>query len=65
MWNNVPLLKGGNVTLGAQQNPLFGWEEDLLGYRFVYLSPWNYLGLSSSRSACNSMAAVQALWTAK
>jgi hypothetical protein len=48
LWNNVPLLKGGNVTLGAQQNPLLSWEDDLLGYRFVYLTPWNYLGLSSS-----------------
>jgi hypothetical protein len=42
-------LKGASVTLGAQQNPLISWEEDFGQYRFVYLSPWNYLGLSSSQ----------------
>lgn len=49
LWNDTPSLKGGTVTVGAQQNPLLGWEEDFGGYRFVYLSPWNYLGLSSSQ----------------
>ena len=49
LWNEAPLLKGGTVTVGAQQNPLLGWEEDFTQYRFVYLSPWNYLGLSSSQ----------------
>jgi len=49
LWNNVAPLKGGTVTLGAQQNPLLGWEEDFTQYRFVYLAPWNYLGLSSSQ----------------
>jgi hypothetical protein len=49
LWNDTPSLKGGTVTFGAQQNPLLGWEEDFGGYRFVYLSPWNYLGLSSSQ----------------
>jgi hypothetical protein len=49
LWKDVPVLKGGNVTLGAQPNPLLGWEEDFTQYRFVYLSPWNYLGLSSSQ----------------
>jgi hypothetical protein len=42
-------FKGFTVTGGAQQNPLLGWEEDFTQYRFVYLSPWNYLGLSSSQ----------------
>jgi len=49
LWDSVPMLKGGNVTFGAQPNPLLGWEEDFTQYRFVYLSPWNYLGLSSSQ----------------
>ena len=49
LWNGVSLLKGGTVTVGAQPNPLLGWEEDFTQYRFVYLSPWNYLGLSSSQ----------------
>ena len=48
LWNSVPTLKGGTFTMGAQQNPLLGWEEDFTQYRFVYLAPWNYLGLSSS-----------------
>jgi hypothetical protein len=47
--DGIPSLKGGNVTFGAQPNPLLGWEEDFTQYRFVYLSPWNYLGLSSSQ----------------
>jgi hypothetical protein len=49
LWNNFPMLKDATVTFGAQQNPLLGWEEDFTQYRFVYLSPWNYLGLSSSQ----------------
>ncbi len=47
--DQVALLKGAAVTLGAQQNPLISWEEDFGQYRYVYLSPWNYLGLSSSQ----------------
>jgi hypothetical protein len=49
LFDRLPTLKGGTVTAGAQQNPLLGWEEDFSQYRFVYLSPWNYLGLSSSQ----------------
>jgi hypothetical protein len=49
LWKDFSLLKSGTVTVGAQQNPLLGWEEDFTQYRFVYLSPWNYLGLSSSQ----------------
>jgi hypothetical protein len=48
--DNVAPLKDGAVTFGAQQNPLINWEEDFGQYRFVYLSPWNYLGLSSSQT---------------
>ena len=42
-------LKGTSVTFGAQQNPLISWQEDFGQFRYVYLSPWNYLGLSSSQ----------------
>ncbi len=49
LWDKTPPLRSGTFTIGAQQNPLLGWEEDFSQYRFVYLSPWNYLGLSSSQ----------------
>jgi hypothetical protein len=49
LWNDVPMLKGGNATFGAQPNPFIPWEEDLYGYRYVNLVPWNYLGFSSSQ----------------
>jgi len=47
--DNIPSLKGGTVAFGAQPNPFLPWEEDLYQYRFVYLAPWNYVGLSSSQ----------------
>jgi hypothetical protein len=49
IWDQVPMLKGGNVTFGAQPNPFIPWEEDLYQYRYVNLIPWNYVGLSSSQ----------------
>ncbi|MEJ2007605.1 MAG: hypothetical protein P8Z30_05500 [Acidobacteriota bacterium] len=36
------------VTFGQTQQPLTDWEEGLYGYRFVNLTPWNYLSLSST-----------------
>ncbi len=30
-------------------NPFIPWEEDLTGFRYVTLPPWNFLGLSSSQ----------------
>jgi hypothetical protein len=47
--NVSPVLKGATFTMGAQPNPFIPWEEDLYGYRFVNLVPWNYLGFSSSQ----------------
>jgi hypothetical protein len=41
--------KSDTVTLGQQANPLVDWEEQMYGYRFVNLTPWNYLSLSSSQ----------------
>ncbi|MGH9342588.1 MAG: hypothetical protein ACRD19_02320, partial [Terriglobia bacterium] len=49
LWDDVPMLKGGTVSIGQQANPLVGWEEDLYGFRYVNLTPWNYLGLSSTQ----------------
>jgi hypothetical protein len=48
LWDDVPMLKGGNVIFGAQPNPLITWEEDLYQFRYVNEVPWNYLGLSAS-----------------
>jgi hypothetical protein len=36
------------ITFGQTPNPLVDWEENLYGYRFVNLTPWNYLSLSST-----------------
>ena len=60
--DGIPQLKGGNVTFGAQPNPLLGWEEDFTQYRYVYLSPWNYVGLSSSQVGLAFQRSDQAVW---
>ena len=44
----VAPLKEDKLTFGQQQNPLVDWEENLYGYRFASLTPWNYLSLSST-----------------
>jgi hypothetical protein len=49
LWNNVPTLKGGTISAGSLANPFIPWQEDLYGYRFVNLVPWNYLGFSSGQ----------------
>lgn len=51
LWDklNVPALKGGTVSIGEIANPLVGWEEDLYGFRYVNLTPWNFLSLSSTQ----------------
>lgn len=41
-------LSEDKATFGQQPNPLVDWEENLFGYRFVTLTPWNYLSLSST-----------------
>ena len=41
-------LSEGKLTFGQQPNPLIDWQENLWGYRFVSLTPWNYLSLSST-----------------
>ena len=42
-------LKSDSVQGGFIPNPLVAWEEDLYGYRYVNLTPWNYLSLSSTQ----------------
>ena len=37
------------ITFGIQQNPFITWAENLWGYRYVTLSPWNFAGLSSAQ----------------
>jgi hypothetical protein len=41
-------MKKDYLRLGQTMNPLVDWEEGLYGYRFVNLTPWNYLSLSST-----------------
>jgi len=45
----VDAMKDDKFTFGQQQNPLVDWEENLYGFRFVNLTPWNYLSLSSTQ----------------
>ncbi len=48
LFDGISYLKGDVLTAGQEPNPLIGWEEDMWGYRFVNLVPWNYMGLSST-----------------
>jgi hypothetical protein len=41
-------FKNAKLTFGQTQQPLTDWEEGLSGYRYAYLTPWNYLSLSST-----------------
>jgi hypothetical protein len=41
-------LKKDKLTVGQTTQPLTDWEEGLYGYRYVNLTPWNYLSLSST-----------------
>ena len=49
LWDHVPMLKGGTVSIGEIPNPLVDWEEQLYGFRYVNLTPWNFLSLSSTQ----------------
>jgi hypothetical protein len=50
LWDAVPALKSGTVSLGVISNPFTEWEENLYGFRFVNSSPWNFLGLASAQT---------------
>jgi TolA-binding protein len=41
-------FKNDKLTFGQTQQPLTDWEEGLSGYRYAYLTPWNYISLSST-----------------
>ncbi len=41
-------FKSTKLTFGQTQQPLTDWEEGLSGYRYTYLTPWNYVSLSST-----------------
>jgi hypothetical protein len=45
----VDAMKGDTVTIGQEPNPLVDWEEQMYGFRYVNLTPWNYLSLSSTQ----------------
>ncbi len=47
-FKNSSAFGKGNIRLGQTMNPLVDWEEGLYGYRWVNLTPWNYLSLSST-----------------
>ncbi|MGH7814207.1 MAG: hypothetical protein ACREQI_09420 [Candidatus Binataceae bacterium] len=42
-------LRDDKITFGQQQNPLVDWEENLWGFRYTALTPWNSLSLSSAQ----------------
>jgi hypothetical protein len=42
-------MANDKITFGQQPNPLVDWEENLWGFRYTTLTPWNYLSLSSSQ----------------
>src|ERR1700691_5108899 len=56
---NVPALADGRLIIGETSNPLVAWEEDLYGYRYVNLTPWNYLSLSSTQVGINMEGSVK------
>ena len=45
----VNAMKGDTITIGQAPNPLVDWEEQMYGFRYVNLTPWNYLSLSSTQ----------------
>ncbi|MGA8792112.1 hypothetical protein [Candidatus Binatus sp.] len=45
----VDAMRDDKFTFGQQPNPLVDWEENLWGFRYTALTPWNYLSLSSSQ----------------
>ena len=45
----VAPMSDDKFTFGQEQNPLIDWEENLWGFRYTSLVPWNYLSLSSTQ----------------
>jgi hypothetical protein len=48
LFSGSEAFKKDKLTFGQTTNPLVDWEEGLYGYRYVNLTPWNYLSLSST-----------------
>jgi hypothetical protein len=49
LFEQTDRFKSTNVRFGQQMNPLVDWEEALWDYRWLSLTPWNYLSLSSTQ----------------
>ncbi len=49
-FENSEAFKKDKLTVGQQPNPFVDWEENLYGYRWTSLVPWNYLSLSSAQT---------------
>jgi hypothetical protein len=45
----VAPMSEDKITFGQEQNPLVDWEENLWGFRYTALVPWNYTSLSSTQ----------------
>ncbi len=52
-------LKGDTITFGQAPNPLVDWQENLYGFRYVNLTPWNYLSLSSTQQGVSIQGPVK------
>ncbi len=49
LFEQTNYFKNTNIRFGQQMNPLVDWEEALWDYRWLSLTPWNYLSLSSTQ----------------
>ncbi len=58
-FDRVEPMKGDTITIGQAPNPLVAWEEDLYGFRYVNLTPWNYLSLSSTQQGLSMQGPVK------
>lgn len=58
-FDRIEPLKGDTISIGQIANPIVAWEEDLYGYRFVNLTPWNYLSLSSTQTGMSVQGPVK------
>jgi hypothetical protein len=61
LWDKlgVDAMKGDTVTVGQAPNPLVDWEEQMYGFRYVNLTPWNYLSLSSTQQGVSMQGPIK------
>jgi len=45
----IDAMRDDKFTFGQQPNPLVDWEENLWGFRYTALTPWNYTSISSAQ----------------